>query len=218
MSALLANWVGECFYVSIFSIWKKSCLLLTKLDILLGLLSLSSCFVINSMIVNYFMRPQMETVKHVSTFLSEIIFGFLWVHLHPSSTAQQQRKENTQSRYLNEMGRYGAASLNTLISAPCRPRWSKANTMHISCLKMSFSFCVRALCCLAEKALEFLLFCSFLPLPREEFVWHQHSSVCLPACLSVSKINSKNDHLFELFLCLYKYKFRSRQKKHHILA
>lgn len=137
MSALLANWVGECFYVCIFSIWKKSCLFLTKLGILLGVLSLSSCFVINSIIANYFMCPQMEMVKHVSTFLSEIIFGFLSVHLHPSSTAQQQRKENTQSIYLNEMDRYGAASLNILISAPCRPRWSKANTMHIFCLKMS---------------------------------------------------------------------------------
>lgn len=134
---------------------------LTKLGILIGLLSLSSCFVINSMIANYFMCPQMETVKHIYTFLSQILFGFLSVHIHPSSTAQQQRKENTQSRYLNEMDRYGAASLNTLISAPCRPRWSKANTMHILCLRMSFSFCVRALCRLAEKVLEFLLFRSF---------------------------------------------------------
>lgn len=39
--------------------------------------------------------------------------GLLPVNPHPSSTARQ--KQNKQSRYLNEMDRYGAASLNTLI-------------------------------------------------------------------------------------------------------
>lgn len=146
------------------------------------------------MTANYFTCPQMETVKHIYTFMSDQFWilrvendlkgsGFLSVHLHPSSSAQQQRKENMQSRYLNKMDRYGTASLNSLISAPCSLRWSKAKTMHVLCLKISFSFCVRAVYCMTEKVLDSLLFCSFYLCQGESLCDASiYLSACLPVC------------------------------------
>lgn len=77
--------------------------------------------------------------------------GFLPVSLHPSSAARQ--KQNKRTCYLNEMDRYGPASLNSLISVFCRLRWLKADTMLILCLKMSFSFSLRAVYCLTGTVL-----------------------------------------------------------------
>lgn len=87
--------------------------------------------------------------------------GFLPVSLHPSSTARQ--KQNKQTCYLNEMDRYGPASLNRLISVFCKLRWLKADTMLILCLKMSFSLSLHAVYCLTGTVLYSCISIYFFP-------------------------------------------------------